>query len=312
MTRKLAAFDPSHQAEHHMATGRHVRLSAGAKASLALAGLLVCMAAYGANPSGWWGNITNNRAAEVKTMLAKGADPNAVSPDGQPAIMQAIRDGAWDVYDVLLNDQGTVLNAINIHRETPLMYLAVLGETRRAQDLIRRGALVNRIGGWTPLQYAASKGRLDTVKMLVANKAIVNAQAPDGTSALMMAAYAGSEPVVRYLLEQGADVTMQNLNKWDAADWARHKKNTSLAKKLDDLTAAKLASRNVQRQGGASAPVTGGPGSKGRGDQPGSVPAPGASQAASGRSDTNAAAASAESPSSRYFNLDRFDKPAEP
>lgn len=312
MTPKLAAFAPIYQSERRVTTCRDARLSVGVRASLTLAGLLMCVAAHGANPSDWWVDITNDRAANVKTMLTKGADPNAVSPDGQPAIMQAIREGAWDVYDVLLNDQGTVLNAINIHRETPLMYLAVVGETKRAQDLIRRGALVNRLGGWTPLQYAASKGHLDTVKMLVEHKAIVNAQAPDGTSALMMAAYGGSEPVVRYLLEQGADVTMRNLNKWDAADWARQKKHTSLAKALDDLTAAKLASRNAQRQAGTSAPEASGRGNTGTLDQPGSASASQASQAAQQRSDSGTAAQSSDSSTSRYFNLDRFDKPVQP
>ncbi|MFT0548357.1 ankyrin repeat domain-containing protein [Allopusillimonas ginsengisoli] len=312
MIHKLAAFAPVRQAERRTVTGRHARLSAGTRASLTLAGLLVCMVAHGANPADWWVDITNNRASNVKTMLAKGADPNAVSPDGQPAIMQAIREGAWDVYDVLLNNQGTVLNAINIHRETPLMYLAVLGETKRAQDLIRRGALVNKLGGWTPLQYAASKGHLDTVKMLVEHKAIVNAQAPDGTSALMMAAYGGSEPVVRYLLEQGADVTMRNLNKWDAADWARQKKHTSLAQALDNLTATTLAGRNAQHHAGASAPAASGPGNTVTHDQFGSSPASQASQTASGRNDTDAAAQSSDSSTSRYFDLDRFDKPVQP
>src|SRR3546814_10299728 len=102
--------------------------------------------------------------------------------------------------------------------------------------------MVNRLG-WTPLQYAASKGHLDTVKMLVANKALVNAPGPDGTTALMMAAYGGSEPVVRFLLESGADATMQNLQKQDAADWARLKKHTSLADNLDELSTSVLAQR---------------------------------------------------------------------
>src|SRR5690606_6455896 len=97
------------------------------------------------------------------------------------------RDGAWGVYDVLAAHPKTARNAINKHRETPLMYLAVAGQTQRAQTLINKGALVNRLG-WTPLQYAASKGHLDTVKMLVNNKAIVNSPGPDGTTALMMAA----------------------------------------------------------------------------------------------------------------------------
>src|SRR5690606_34658556 len=139
-----------------------------------MTGLLICSTVLTANPASWWVDITNNRVAKVQEALERGADPNAVSPGGQPAIMQAIRDGAWDVYDVLAAHPKTVVNAINTNRETPLLYLAVAGQTQRAQDLIRRGALVNRLG-WTPLQYAASKGHLETVKMLVANKAVVNA-----------------------------------------------------------------------------------------------------------------------------------------
>src|SRR3546814_4386030 len=90
-----------------------------------------------------------------------------------------------------------------------------MGQTQRAQDLINRGALINRLG-WTPLQYAASKGHLDTVKMLIANKAIVNAPGPDGTTALMMAAYGGNEAVVQYLLDAGADVPMKTTQQYDA------------------------------------------------------------------------------------------------
>src|SRR5690606_26466276 len=85
---------------------------------------------------------------------------------------------------------------------------------------------------------------LNTVKMLVKNKAIVNAPGPDGTTALMMAAYAGSEEVVRYLLSVGADVTMKTTQQYDAAYWARLKKHDALADKLDDLSTRVLAKRH--------------------------------------------------------------------
>ncbi|MGB3289804.1 MAG: ankyrin repeat domain-containing protein, partial [Burkholderiaceae bacterium] len=199
--------------------------------------MLLSVAGHAANPSDWWVDIANDRAGDIKTLLARGANPNELSPKGQPAIMQAVRDGAWKVFDVLAAYRKTDLNIVNANQETPLMYLAVVGETKRAQDLIRRGAQVNRLG-WTPLQYAASKGHLDMVKMLVANKATVNAPGPDGTTALMMAAYGGSEPVVRFLLDSGADATMRNLQKQDAADWARLKNHNALASKLDKLSAA--------------------------------------------------------------------------
>lgn len=185
-------------------------------------------------PGDWWVDIANDRAASVRRALHQGVDPNAISPGGNPAIMQAIREEAWDVYEALLADPRLVLNAINTHRETPLMYLAVMGETERARDLIRRGALVNR-PGWTPLHYAASRARLDTARMLLEQGAEVNARAPDGATPLMMAAYAGSEAMVRLLLEHGGDARLTTVQDYDAADWAGFKAHTRLAGKLRDL-----------------------------------------------------------------------------
>lgn len=218
---------------------------------LAVAGALLCVAAQAATFSDWWVDIANDRVSSVKTMLAQGADPNELSPKGQPAIMQAIRDGAWNVYDVLAANKKTALNAININRETPLMYLAVQGQTKRAQDLIRRGAMVNRLG-WTPLQYAASTGQVETAKMLIANKAIINAPASDGTTALMMAAHSGSTAMVQLLLDHGAEVTTRNLQNLDAADWARAKNHTALAAKLDALTDNTLKKRAALRGEGSA------------------------------------------------------------
>lgn len=236
------------------------------------------VAAHGANPENWWVDIENDRATKVSDMLALGADPNEISPMGQPAIMQAIRAGSWHVYDVLLVNPKTVLNAININRETPLMYLAVIGETKRAEDLIRRGALVNR-KGWTPLHYAASTGKIETAAMLLEHGANVNAPAPDGTTPLMMAAYAGSEPMARLLLQKGADVHTRNRQDYNAVDWAGFKSNTVLAGKLQEL-------------------IDGPPATE--------------SSDLSGHKATASPSKPAASSTSRYFDLDRFDEPSTP
>ena len=197
------------------------------------------------------------------------------------------------------------------------MYLAILGETKRAQNLIRRGAEVNRLG-WTPLQYAASKGQLETVKMLVAHKALVNAPAPDGTTALMMAAYAGSEEVVRFLLRKGADPTMQNLNQRSAADWARVKNHGKLADALDGAARRVLAQREAARrraQGGPAVGSAAGQGSSPAAPASAAGPAAGSeAPAASGSAATSSRKKPAESKSStsRYFDLDRFEKNPSP
>jgi len=210
------------------------------------AGILPVAHAAAPVPAGWWTDIANDRVDDIRGMLQQGADPNAVSPEGQPSIMLAIRNSAWHVYDLLAANPKTKVNVTNRHDETPLMYLAVVGQTQRAQGLIARGADVNRLG-WTPLHYAASTGKLDTARMLIAHKALVNAPGPDGTTPLMMAAYSGSQPMVQLLIDAGADVTTRNLDKHNAADWARRQGFADLADKIDVLIKQVQAKRQARR-----------------------------------------------------------------
>lgn len=242
--------------------------------------------AQAANPRDWWVDVVNDRAARVEQMLREGADPNEISAMGQPAIMQAIREGAWDVYEVLVNHPATVFNAINTRRETPLMYLAVIGDTERAKDLIRRGALVNR-QGWTPLHYAASTGQIETARMLLEHGAKVDALAPDGTTPLMMAAYGGSEPMVRLLLDAGADISLRTTQNYNVVDWAGFKSHTVLARKLQALIdGPELVDNSADEAKEDSVP---------------------GKQAAS-----PAASSEQKSSTSRYFDLDRFNEPVSP
>ncbi len=183
----------------------------------------------------WWVDITNDRVDAVRAALRRGTDPNALSPDGYPSLMLAIREQSWGVYDLLAAQPGIIRNAINLHKETALMYLAVMGETKRARALINAGALVNLPEGWTPLHYAVSKGHTDTATMLIERGAEVNAPGPDGVSPLMMAAYGGSEPSVRLLLEHGADVSVRDRWGRQAQDWAMMKQHTRLARSIDTL-----------------------------------------------------------------------------
>ena len=64
--------------------------------------------------------------------------------------------------------------------------------------------------GLTPLTCAASRGRKDVVKLLLANKADVNAKADDGATPLCLAADHGHVDVVELLLANKADVNAKD------------------------------------------------------------------------------------------------------
>lgn len=221
-----------------LAKGR--RMAAIGVASLAL----LTQGACAANMGDWWLYVANDYPQDIRPLLAQGANPNRKTDKGQPAIMQAMRDKAWKVYDLLAADSRTDVNAPNQQDETPLMFLAVLGETDRAKALIARGAKVNRLG-WTPLHYAASTAKLATLNLLLQQGAMVNAPAPDGTTPLMMAARSHNIKVVDALLTAGADATTRNLSGLSAADWARAAGDDAVARHLDEESQRQAAARSA-------------------------------------------------------------------
>lgn len=223
--------------------------------TLHIAGWACAGAALAANPADVATYLANDRVVEVRELLAQKWNPNS-TVKGQPAIMQAIREGAWRVFDVLAADPRTDVNVANSHDETPLMYLAIQGQTERARALIARGAQVNRLG-WTPLHYAASKAQMDVAKLLLAHRAIVNAPGPDGTTPLMMAGLSGNQAMAELLLGAGADPSMRNTQGLDAGSWARSAKHEELAAKLDQAAAERLASLAARRAGQDAAPPAG-------------------------------------------------------
>lgn len=273
---------------------------------LALAIGLAAPAAQAANPGDWWVYVANDYPDDIKDLLAQGADPNVRYKNGQPAIMRAVVDGAWKVFDVLAADKRTDVNAENPARETPLMYLAIAGQTERAKKLIARGAQVNRLG-WTPLHYAASKGQMEMARLLLANKAMANAPAPNGETPLMMAALSGQKPMVELLLKAGADVTTQDTKGQDAADWAATGKWTALSTELTAMIAQQEESKRKRRaaaQGGAQ-------------EEPATAPAAAAPAAAPAAPATPAAAAKTSAEKSGVqgvsgVGLSNFDEPAAP
>src|SRR5690625_1774006 len=206
-------------------------------AAMLMGGLITASAqlwAQNAVDESFWNDVLNDRRQAVMEQLAAGLDPNEKSQEGQPAVMWAIQNESWAVYDLLAQHKDFDPNITNDTNETPLMYLAILGELDRGKALAAQGAKINRLG-WTPLHYAASKGQVPFAQWLLNEGAFIHAPAPDGTTPLMMAAYSGNKEMVDLMLDAGADLRAVNINHHTAADWAKSAKNNRIAQYLTKL-----------------------------------------------------------------------------
>jgi uncharacterized protein len=175
-------------------------------------------------------NVDNT--STVRSLLARGFDPNATDESGHVALYLALRSESTQVFALLMDQPGLKVDAVNAADETPLMMAALRGQLDSAQRLLARGAAVNR-PGWTPLHYAASGPEPKMVALLLERGAVVDAPSPNRSTPLMMAARYGSEDSVRLLRARGADVKARNELGLNAADFARLGGRESLTKELE-------------------------------------------------------------------------------
>ena len=164
--------------------------------------------------------IEFDNAEVVTNLLQRGFDPDSPNPQGQPALMLAMQKSSRKVAEVLMEWKTTNLSIHNPQMETPLMLAAITNQLAWSQKLIERGADVNQ-KGWTPLHYAATKGNIDIMRLLIENHAYLDAESPNGTTPLMMAAHYGTPMATKLLLEEGADPRMKNQLGINALEFAR-------------------------------------------------------------------------------------------
>jgi len=218
----------------------HIVHSFLSRSVLALLLLISCLGlqafheARAATAKDFWIYVGNDNVAAVQELLSSGFDPNSRSPNQQTGLIQAARDGAWQVFDLLLANAKTNINAANQYGETPLMYVALIGDLPRVQQMVLRGAKVNK-EGWTPLHYAAVKARAEVAKFLLAKGALPNELSPEGDTALILAVRADSVETVQVLINGGADPSLSNLKAQDAIDVARSRGKEELAKALEKI-----------------------------------------------------------------------------
>lgn len=163
--------------------------------------------------------IQQDDASTVRALLQRGFDVNTISPAGEHGLLLALRGPSLKVAQVLLAWPKLQPESRSSADESPLMLAALHGLLPECEKLIALGADVNK-PGWAPLHYAATRGHVAVMMLLLDEHAYIDAASPNGTTPLMMAAHYGTPSAVKLLLEAGADPMLKNQLGLTAMDFA--------------------------------------------------------------------------------------------
>lgn len=183
-----------------------------------------------------WLACVNGNAAMIDRLLRAGANPNASLVEGETPLMTAARTGNVEVVKLLLASGADVNAKERSRNQTALMWATTQQHTEVVRALVENGADVQarsesrsrRIntggqgggvddrynppgvrneeqGGYTPLLFAAQQGGIETARVLLDAGANVNDTAPNGASALVVAAHSDRGALAAFLLDKGAD-----------------------------------------------------------------------------------------------------------
>lgn len=175
--------------------------------------------------------IKQDNPDAIKALLARGFDANTPDPKGQHGLYLALEEPSLKAAQALISWPKTDVNRLNAKGESPLMLAALKGHQDLAEQLVKRGADINKTG-WTALHYAASSGQLGIISLLIEYSAYIDAESPNGTTPLMMAAMYGTPAAVKLLLQEGADPQLKNQQGLSALQFAQRGKRPDSAEAI--------------------------------------------------------------------------------
>jgi ankyrin repeat protein len=166
---------------------------------------------------------------EIRGLIQRGWDPNALDDDGSPALFRAIRAGRTAAAQVLIQC-GSAVDTEDRRCDTPLKLAVLNDQPEIVAMLLAAGADPGRRWrhGLTALHVAALAGRRNVAEELTRRLPV---DIPDcrRRTALMLAAWQGHASLVAMLVTAGADREARCLVGESACDYAKRSGHLDLA-----------------------------------------------------------------------------------
>lgn len=193
--------------------------------------------------------VEYNRPVLVQKYVAQGVDPNLNTRDGTPLLVDALKDKNVEVAQALMRAKNIDFERTNAAGENALMMAAYQGLLPIVKLMVETYDVEVNKTGWTALHYAATSGYDDIVKYLIDHAAYIDAESPNATTPLMMAAMGGHITTVKLLLDEGADMNLRNQQQMDVIDFAKRYHQDEIAAGLESRR------RKLAEQGAKPSPA---------------------------------------------------------
>lgn len=192
------------------------------------------------------------RADAAKRLLDAGADANSQDNTGRTPLHAAVAADARGVFQILLRNRATNLNARMHEGTTPLILAARLAIEGMVEDLINADADINAAdnSGKTALHWAAAVNNVDAVNILLAHGANRDAQDDKDETPLFLAAREGSYEACKALLDTFANREITDHMDRLPRDVASERLHHDIVRLLDEHIPRSPQMANVISNGG--------------------------------------------------------------
>ena len=165
--------------------------------------------------------VANGELQAVKCLLKQGADPSLQDNKGWNVLHHASEGGSPKVIELMLSHVRSI-DSISKEGSTSLMIAAGNDKLQALKCLLKQGAdpSLQDSKGCNVLHYASLGGNPEVIELMLSHVPSIDLVTKVGSTPLMIAAGNDKLRAVKYLLEQGADSSLQDNKGWNVLHYA--------------------------------------------------------------------------------------------